>query len=293
MTTVLSPIAPAFAAHRHVARSSRPAVHAGMHHAQSAHGNGHRHGSRTASRSRYRVPFVHSGVAPLANAVWDNPQMPPAVANAIRSAASATGVDPHLLAAIAWRESRFDAKARNHWSSATGLLQFTNSTWLRVVHTYGAQHEAGAYSEQITRDAAGGLVVADTRARATIMQLRSDPVFAAALAADVLAGQRSAMAARLGRDVAMTDLYLLHVLGATGSARFLEAVAARPGVSAQSVASRRILRQAGLLARDGYPMTVGNTYKAVELMLADQRRHSELLLAAQSPAVPLEVGQAP
>ena len=52
--------------------------------------------------------------------------MPQGVASAIRAAAAQSGVDPHLLTALAWRESRFDPKARNRWSSATGLLQFTS-----------------------------------------------------------------------------------------------------------------------------------------------------------------------
>ena len=94
---------------------------------------------------------------------------------------------------------------------------------------------------------------------------------------------REAMKERLGREVTLTDLYLLHVLGPTGAFRFLEAVAQRPRVSSQSVASLRTLRNAGLLARDGRPLTVADTYAAVRAMLAEQRRHSDQLLSTALP----------
>lgn len=233
------------------------------------------------------------GVSPLANTVWDNPKMPGAVASAILAAASETGVDPHLLAALAWRESRFDPKARNRWSSATGLLQFTSGTWLRAVKQFGAQHCPTTYAAEITKDANGALFIRSAHDRAAIMRLRSDPVCSAALAADTIREQSDAMAKRLGRDVSRADLYLLHVLGPSGSARFLDAVAQHSTASSRSVASRRILLQAGLLTREGHAMTIGDTYVAVETMLSEQRKHSELLLAGPATVEPLEVSQAP
>ena len=125
------------------------------------------------------------------------------------------------------------------------------------------------------------------------MQLRSDPICSAALAADTIQQQRDSMAKRLGRDVSRADLYLLHVLGPSGSARFLEALAQHPTASSRSVAGRRVLRQAGLLTRTGHAMTVANTYAAVESMLAEQQQHSELLLAEPASTEPVEVSQAP
>ena len=56
---------------------------------------------------------MHRGVVPLANTTWDDPAMPPAIRDAIQTAARESGVDPHLLTAIAWRESRFDPNALN------------------------------------------------------------------------------------------------------------------------------------------------------------------------------------
>ena len=226
---------------------------------------------------------THRGLVPLANTTWDNPQMPPAVASAIQAAASAADVDPHLLLALAWRESRFDPVALNGRSSARGLMQFTAGTWLQAVEKFGAGHQASTYAGTISKDAQGRLLVPDEQNRAAILQLRSDPVLSAALAANILRQYREAMKERLGREVTLTDLYLLHVLGPTGAFRFLEAVAQRPRVSSQSVASLHTLRNAGLLARDGRPLTVADTYAAVRAMLAEQRRHSDQLLSTALP----------
>ena len=296
-----------------------PVLASSRHGAWSGHGSGHtslpyhagatvldhpRHaGVAWLSQSRpAKSPFVrraksvlvpvHRGIAPLANTTWDKPQMSQTVANAIQAAAAAADVDPHLLTALAWRESRFDPIALNDRSSARGLMQFTSGTWLQAIQNFGAEHQAAAYARSIHKDSRGSLAVSDERTRAAILHLRSDPVLSATLAADIIRKYREAMREHLGRQATLTDLYLLHVLGPTGSFHFIDAVAQRPTTSSQSVASLRTLRNAGLLARDGHPLTVANTYAAVQAMLAEQRQHSTQLLSTTVPdqgATPLPI----
>ena len=222
---------------------------------------------------------VHRGVVPLVNTTWDNPAVPPAILNAIQTAAHESGVDPHLLAAIAWRESRFDPDARNSQSSARGLLQFTSGTWLRAVRDYGSEHDVADYAAAIRTSRTGDLVVPE-QVKSAILQLRSNPILSAKLAADSMKRERVAMEARLGRPVTSADLYLMHVLGPVGAMRFLDALAKRPGESSLKVASPKVMRNAGLLAQDGHPLTVANTYAAAETMLDSQRLRSAPLLAA-------------
>ena len=301
-SAVSSQSAPAFAASRHtahhghagVARTvSKPVRHAARGHHKRL--QAHAHPAR--STVRY-VGAMHRDIVPLANTTWDDPQIPPAVMQAIETAARESGVDPHLLIAIAWRESRFDPNARNRHSSAKGLLQFTTGTWLQVVRDFGSQHDVGGYAAAIQRDQSGALVVPVKGVRAAILRMRSDPVLSAKLAAHNMSQQRAAMQDRLGRSVAPADFYLLHVLGPTGSARFLTAVAKRPSESSVEVASYDVLRNAGLLARDGRPMTVGNTYAAAGAMLdAQHARPQPATLAAkaggnQEPAA-IQVSAAP
>jgi hypothetical protein len=261
-----------------------------------------RHARARSARARVNMhgaAAVHTEVVPLANTVWDHPTLPPPVLTAIRSAARATGIDPNLLLAIAWRESRFDSQATNRRSSANGLLQFTSGTWLQTVYEFGAQQGATPYIAAIHKEQSGAFTVHGQRLRTAILQLRNDPVLSATLAAKAMERQRATMQTRLGRSIASADLYLLHVLGPSGSARFLAAFAQRPTASSLEVASYRVLRNAGLLARDNRPMTVAGTYAAIQIMLDAQRAHSEPLLAAADSTTdaprpaPTEVGQAP
>ncbi len=249
------------------------------------------HALASRTRAIRSANAVHRGVVPLANTTWDDPAVPPAILDAIQTAAHESGVDPHLLAAIAWRESRFDPDARNRQSSARGLLQFTSGTWLRAVRDYGSEHDVAGYAAAIHTSPSGDLVVPD-QMRSAILQLRSNPVLSAKLAADSMKRERVAMEARLGRSVTSADLYLMHVLGPTGARRFLETLAKRPGESSLKVASLEVMRNAGLLAQDGHPLTVAHTYAAAETMLDAQHMHSAPLLAtardgsASASAVP-------
>jgi hypothetical protein len=221
---------------------------------------------------------VHRGVMPLVNTAWDDPAVPPAVLDAIQTAAHESGVDPHLLTAIAWRESRFDPNALNRQSSARGLLQFTSGTWLRAVRDYGSEHDVADYAAAIHTSRSGDLVLPE-EVKSAILDLRSNPILSAKLAADSMKRERLVMEARLGRRVTSADLYLMHVLGPSGAMRFLEAVAKKPSESSLKVASFQVMRNAGLLAQDGHPLTVANTYAAANAMLDSQHLHSTLLLA--------------
>ena len=249
-----------------VNRPAHPGRSAGLGHAANP-GNAVRHANA-----------MHRGVVPLANTTWDDPAVPPAVLDAIQTAAHESGVDPHLLTAIAWRESRFDPNALNRQSSAKGLLQFTSGTWLRAVRDYGSEHDVAEYATAIHTTRSGDLVVSE-QVKSAILELRSNPVLSAKLAADSMKRERVTMEAQLGRRVTSADLYLMHVLGPAGAMRFLEAVAKQPNQSSLKVASLAVMRNAGLLAQDGHPLTVANTYAAAKTMLDSQHQHSTLLLA--------------
>lgn len=242
------------------------------------HGRTNERLNQVGSATRY-TERVHKGSAVLINTTWDNPKIPSGVMNAIQSAAQKAGIDPHLLAAVAWRESRFDPSARSRQSSATGLLQFTKGTWLQAIRDCGERCGVGAYADAIEKSRSGELIVSNKQLRAEILQRRGDPVLSAKLAAEQMRLRQAAMQDRLGRNVRSADLYLLHVLGPSGSARFLSALVQHPTASSLNVASSKVMANAGLLARDHRPMTVAKTYAAVEAMLSVQQGHSEQAFA--------------
>ena len=300
-SAVWAPANIAIASPRHGA-AARP-IHLGTAKTRAAQHTMRSHRQRALVRlgSARVLPFHHRAMhsPSLTNATWDNPHISPEVARAVQNAALASGVDPNLISAIAWRESRFDASARNQRSSARGLLQFTTGTWLQAVRDLGPKVGLGDYANAIHRDRTGSLSVSEPRVLTAILNLRGNPVLSAQLAAESIRRQRELMQIRLGRTVTPVDLYLLHVLGPSGASRFLVTLVQRPSLPSIEVASLKVMRNAGLVAGDGRPMTVAKTYAAVEAMLNDQRSHTESLFArtpveataaAQNPT---EVSEAP
>src|SRR5689334_11742651 len=85
----------------------------------------------------------------------------PTVSESIRRASRATGVDFGYLMAEAAQESGLRADAKASTSSATGLFQFTEGTWLDMVRRHGAEHGLAAEAAKIGTDEAGRPTVAD------------------------------------------------------------------------------------------------------------------------------------
>ncbi len=211
----------------------------------------------------------------LINDASDNATMSPALHDTIVKAARELGLDPVLLVTIAWRESRFDAAAGNRHSSSLGLLQFTSEAWLQAVHDFGARHGISSFASQTSRLPSGRITVSNRASRDAILSLREDPVLSVYLVAEVMARQNALQQAACGLWPTSTDLYLLHVLGPSGSSRFIAAFKLHPSTSVLSVASPHILRNAGLLARDGRAMTIAKTYNAISTMIDARRRSGE------------------
>jgi hypothetical protein len=152
------------------------------------------------------------------------PGATPSVVGSIRQAASATDVDFGLLMAQAQQESGFQADAKASGSSATGLFQFIDSTWLGLVRQFGNKYGAGGLAQQITTDSAGRATVADPATRQKILDLRNDPRLSAALAAEYTRLNKGALEQALGRKAGNADLYMAHFLGAGGATTFLKAL---------------------------------------------------------------------
>ncbi len=154
------------------------------------------------------------------------------VVGSIRQAARATDIDFGLLMAQAQQESGFKPDAKASGSSATGLFQFIDATWLGLVQRFGDKYGLGALAARIHTDAAGRPVVADAAMRQRILDLRRDPRFSAALAAEFARENKIELEQALGRPAGNTELYLAHFLGAGGAISFLKAVQRDGGTAA-------------------------------------------------------------
>jgi len=158
-----------------------------------------------------------------------------AIRQAIFRAASGTGVDFNYLYNQARVESSFDPNARARTSSATGLYQFIEQSWLGVVAKHGDAHGLGWATAAIRQGTDGRYRVADPQTRAAILDLRRDPTTAAAMAAEFASDNRDTLESRLGRSVETVDLYLAHFLGAAGAVKFLRSHDASPDTPAAAI----------------------------------------------------------
>jgi len=153
------------------------------------------------------------------------------VVQAIQNASKRTGVSFRYLMDKAKQESSFDADAKASTSSATGLFQFIDSTWLTAVKNYGSQFGLGNLADQISISG-GKPVVADAATKQKILDLRNDPATASNMVAAMTKDNADYLQASLGGPVGENDLYLAHFLGLGGANKFLHARQANPNRAA-------------------------------------------------------------
>jgi hypothetical protein len=144
-----------------------------------------------------------------------------AVTGAIQQASQATGTSFNYLLATAQVESGLNPQAGASTSSARGLFQFIETTWLATIKQAGAALGFGRYADAITQTASGNYEVRDPTMRSEILKLRNDPSANALMAGAFTQGNASALSERLGRAPIEGELYIAHFLGVGGAARLI------------------------------------------------------------------------
>lgn len=172
-----------------------------------------------------------------------------AVVPAIADAARRTGADFGALFKMARLESGFRANASAAASSATGLFQFIDSTWLQTLRKHGA--EAGI----------GDLP------RAKALQLRNDPQIASLMAAHHMADNAAILQQALGRAPTDTDLYVAHFLGVGGASKFLRGLASTPDASAASMFPAAARANPAIFYQNGAPRSLAAVHQLLESRL--------------------------
>ena len=121
--------------------------------------------------------------------------------------------------------------AKSRGSSATGLYQFLDQSWLSVINKHGAEHGLGWAANAVQQGSNGRYFVADPNMRQQILDLRKHPETASVMAAEFASDNRDYLEQRIGRPAESVDLYMAHFLGAGGAAKFLQAADSNPGAS--------------------------------------------------------------
>jgi hypothetical protein len=188
----------------------------------------------------------------------------PSISTAIQKASAESGSPFELLMASAQIESglKSDAKAGN--SSAVGLFQFTEQTWLDTVRRHGAEHGM-AHEASAIIDQGGRLTAADPATRQRILNLRTDLSAASALAGDHLHDLSNILTAALGRAATAGEVYLGHFLGAHGAKQIIAAPQNQPAANVLPEAARANSRL--FYAADGTPYTTGQFLQHVQTRL--------------------------
>jgi len=211
-----------------------------------------------------------------------------AVTGAIRQAARVTGVSFDYLLATAKVESDLNPNLTVRTSTATGLFQFIEQTWLATLKQGGPAFGYGDYADAISRTPTGRYVVEDPALRSEIMLLRKDPTANALMGGVVTQKNASELAKRIGRKPTEDELYVAHFFGPYAGARAIRLAGSDPTANAAAIfpapaaANRSIFYD-----RQGNARSIAGV--CAELM----RRYQVARAAPPPPSVRLAGGNVP
>ena len=159
----------------------------------------------------------------------------PQITGAIRYAAQSTGISFDYLLTTAKIESNFNPSAQASTSSARGLYQFIDQTWLGTMKQDGTALGLGRYADAITRSSDGRYQVSDPSMRNAILRLRNDPQVSAMMAGALTRNNAALVASNIGRQPTSGELYIAHFLGADGASRLINGAAKQPQANAAAM----------------------------------------------------------
>lgn len=154
------------------------------------------------------------------------------VSQTILAASSATGVGFDYLMRTAMRESSLDPSAKARTSTASGLYQFVDQTWLSMIDQHGSKYGLDTYADAIEKTPAGRYKVTNPALKAEILALRHDPEISSLMAGELARENRASLERHLGRPVSDGEVYSAHFLGTNGAVRLLSAAKTDPKASA-------------------------------------------------------------
>ncbi|HEY7979821.1 MAG TPA: hypothetical protein VID67_16645 [Rhizomicrobium sp.] len=151
---------------------------------------------------------------------------------ALKQASAATGTDFNYLLDTATRESGLKCTAKAGTSSASGLFQFVEQTWLGLVKQHGAQYGLGSYAGQISQGSDGRYHVDNATDRSAILSLRNNPQVASLMEGEFASQCRSNLQGALGRNVCNGELYAAHFLGTAQATKLIRMSQSQPDANA-------------------------------------------------------------
>jgi hypothetical protein len=196
------------------------------------------------------------------------------IAGAIKQAANSTGTSFEYLLTTAKMESNFNPSAKASTSSARGLFQFIDQTWLGTVKEAGAQLGYGNYADAITKSSSG-YSVSDPAARTAILKLRDDPQAASAMAGVFTQSNSFKLTGKIGRRPTDGELYMAHFMGVGGAAKLIANAEDNPQASGARLFPNAAAANRSIFYERGRARSVSEVYSVLTSRYAS---------AANSPA---------
>jgi hypothetical protein len=183
------------------------------------------------------------------------------IASAIKQASDSTGASFGYLVAAAKIESNLQPTAAASTSSARGLYQFIEQTWLGTVKQAGASFGYGQYADAITQEPSGAYTVSDPALRQQILKLRDDPAANAAMAGVLTQSNSFKLVSAIGRRPTDNELYIAHFLGVGGAAKLISSNESNPQANAAQMFPQAAAANHSIFYdRNGDARSVGGVY---------------------------------
>ena len=210
---------------------------------------------------------------------------PTDVLAALRVASRKTGLDFDYLLHTAMRESNLNNQAKSKSSSASGLFQFIDQTWLGLVKQFGERYGLGAYAGAIQQTADGKYTVASADTKAAILALRQDPQVSACMAGENAKQTKQSLECALGREICGGELYAAHFLGPSGARRLIQLNETDPSSRADLAFPQAAKVNRSMFYRtDGTSKTVAELYSVIVNQPSQTPRHMPSLPVTAPPA---------
>lgn len=212
------------------------------------------------------------------------------VAGSIKQASGQTGASFEYLLATAKLESNLDPAATASTSSAKGLFQFIDQTWLGTLKEAGAQHGYERYAQAISRSPSGGYSVDNPQLRNEIMQLRDDPDASAAMAGVLSQSNSFKLTGQIGRRPSDSELYMAHFMGVGGASKLIQTVQQSPNaVAAEQFPAAAAANRSIFYDRAGNARTAAQVYDVLNTRYANAASGTAQLAVADgmTPARPV------
>lgn len=190
----------------------------------------------------------------------------PADAFAIRHASKVVGVEYAYMMELVSAESSFITDVEASTSSATGLFQFIDNTWLLMLNEHGTKYGLADLARKInvTEDADGNKTadIDNPFLKKYALGLRADPRISALMGAEFIKSNYEGLQTNFpDREITRTDQYLAHFLGVGKAVKFISHMERGANRSATSTFSREARSNRNVFyTRSGRPRSYQQIY---------------------------------